>query len=151
MSRPVDLDRTLELEPEPVDDLAPLESTSAGPTVPRQDRIQTVSRPLTLESRPPVVAREHERELESHRLSLERREQRHRHAIELAEQRSRHELLKSGRHHEGRMLVAMMGLVVASGLAWITMPDTEAAQIVFTTGFGAVAGYLGGRSQRRDP
>ena len=47
-------------------------------------------------------------------------------------------------------MAAVLVLVVASGLTWILMPWAEAAQIVFTTSFGAVAGYLGAKTRREE-
>ncbi|MCH9688541.1 MAG: hypothetical protein K0V04_44330 [Deltaproteobacteria bacterium] len=157
MSRPDDLERTLELPPEPVDDLAPLSEERPGPAQPRPDRFQTVSCPPPLEERSrdgnEREEDEHDRqiarELASRRLSIARREQRHRHTIERAEQRHRHEYRLQRRRQEARIVAAMLMLVVASGLAWITMPAVDAAQIVFTTCFGAIAGYLGARSRGR--
>ena len=93
MSRADDLDRTQELPPEPLDDLAPLQSTDSTP-VPRPERIQTISLPLPLDELSSDDV-EHDRmiarELASRRMSIARREQRHRHSIERAEQRHRHE------------------------------------------------------------
>lgn len=151
MPRLAQLDRTLELPPETLDDLDDLEFDVAGPVERRPDRIQTISRPLSLEddSGPhDEQGRQIARELASRRLSITRREQRHRHEIEQAEQRHRHEqrLLRS--RQETRIVVSVLLLVVASGLGWIMLPATDAAQIVFTTSFGAVAGYLGARSRR---
>lgn len=147
-----DLDRTLELPAEPLDDLAPLESTTSGPTERRPDRIQTVSRPLPLSEEIETIAdntdEEIERELVSRRLSIARREQQHRHAIEMAQVRERQEARRRRAKQEARFLGAAIMLVVASGLAWIAFPMTDAAQIVFTTSFGVVAGYLGGRGRR---
>ena len=150
MSRADDLDRTQELPPEPLDDLAPLQSTDSTP-VPRPERIQTISLPLPLdELSANDVAHDRmiARELASRRMSIARREQRHRHSIERAEQRHRHEQRLLRRRQEARIVAAVLVLVVASGLAWILLPAAEAAQIVFTTSFGAVAGYLGARSRR---
>lgn len=147
MPTPDDLDRTQELPAEPLDDLAPLESRGSSP-VPRPERIKTISCPLPLDER---SSSDHEddrriaRELASGRISIARREQRHRHAMELAELRHRHEQRLQRRRLEGRILAAVLMLVVASGLAWISLPKAEAAQVVFTTCFGAVAGYLGAR------
>ncbi|MCA9650067.1 MAG: hypothetical protein H6712_18195 [Myxococcales bacterium] len=150
MSRADDLDRTQELPPEPLDDLAPLQSTDSTP-VPRPERIQTISLPLPLDELSSDDV-EHDRmiarELASRRMSIARREQRHRHSIERAEQRHRHEQRLLRRRQEARIVAAVLVLVVASGLAWILLPAAEAAQIVFTTSFGAVAGYLGARSRR---
>ena len=150
MSRADDLDRTQELPPEPLDDLAPLQSTDSTP-VPRPERIQTISLPLPLDELSSADV-EHDRmiarELASRRMSIARREQRHRHSIERAEQRHRHEQRLLRRRQEARIVAAVLVLVVASGLAWILLPAAEAAQIVFTTSFGAVAGYLGARSRR---
>lgn len=155
-----ELDRTLELPPETLDDLDDLGSTVTGTVQPRPERIQTVSRPLPLEDLDKSTGghttlddaheREIARELASRRLSYQRREQRHRHAIEEAEQRHRHEQLLLRNRQEARIVLSMLALVVLSGLAWITMPSVDAAQIVFTTSFGAVAGFLGARS-RREP
>jgi Flp pilus assembly protein TadB len=154
-----ELDRTLELPPEPLDDLEDLGSTTTGPIVPRQERIQTISRPLPLEDldRKAVEAtlddegeRMLARELATRRLAYQRREQKHRHAIEEAEQKHRHEQLLLRNGQEARIVLSMLALVVLSGLAWITMPTVDAAQIVFTTSFGAVAGFLGARSRRND-
>lgn len=146
-----ELERTLELPPETLDDLDELESASAGPAQPRQQRRQTVSRPL-LEDDEQDEQNEQERqiarELASRRLSITRREQRHRHALQLAEQRHRHEQRLLRGRQEARIVAGVLLLVVTSGLAWITLPSTDAAQIVFTTSFGAVAGYLGARSRR---
>lgn len=147
-----ELDRTLELPPETLDDLDDLETTSAGPAQPRPERIQTVSRPLPLEDEGALAedeqGRQIQRELASRRLSIARREQRHRHALQAAEQRHRHEQRLLRGRQEARIVAGVLLLVVTSGLAWITMPATDAAQIVFTTSFGAVAGYLGARSRR---
>jgi uncharacterized membrane protein len=147
-----DLDRTLELPPETLDDLDDLGSTVTGPIQPRPNRIQTISRPLPLEDlgRASSDAHEHElaREVASRRLAYQRREQKHRHAIQEAEQKHRHEQLLLRNRQEARIVLSMLALVVLSGLAWITMPDVDAAQIVFTTSFGAVAGFLGARSRR---
>lgn len=152
-ARPEDPDRTLELPPEMLDDLDELETTIAGPTQPRQARTQTVSRPLSLDDddddeQEQEQERQIARELASRRLSIARREQRHRHAIQAAEQRHRHEQRLQRGRQEARIVAGVLLLVVTSGLAWITMPATDAAQIVFTTSFGAVAGYLGARSRR---
>lgn len=135
-----------------IDDLAPLRCTDAEPQ-PRPPRAQTVSVPPPLDERSSddvEFDRQISRELASRRLTIARREQRHRHAIELAEQRHRHEQRLSRRRQEARIVGAVLMLVVASGFAWITMPLAEAAQIVFTTSFGAVAGYLGARTRERD-
>lgn len=150
---PDDLDRTLELPPETLDDLDDLEAAVAGPAQPRPERIQTVSRPLPLEVEDDddeEQERQIARELASRRLSIARREQRHRHNLQLAEQRHRHEQRLLRGRQEARIVAGVLLLVVTSGLAWITMPSTDAAQIVFTTSFGAVAGYLGARSRRSD-
>lgn len=156
MSWPVDLDRTLELPAEHLDDLEPLESTTSGPAERRPKRIQTVSRPYPLEERSVSddpeeqeqlrIAREKvARKMAAQKLDSERREQEHRHALEVAEQRSRHEhRLRQGRQ-EAHILTAALVLMVGSGLAWIVMPVTAAAQIVFAASLGAVAGYLAGR------
>jgi hypothetical protein len=148
-----ELDRTLELPPETLDDLDDLGSTVTGPIQPRPERIQTISRPMPLED-VGASADEHHlriaRELASRRLTIERREQKHRHAIEEAEQRHRHEQRLARGRQEARIVGSVLLLVVLSGLAWITLPGTDAAQIVFTTSFGAVAGYLGARSRRID-
>lgn len=144
MPTPDDLDRTQELPAEPLDDLAPLESRDSSP-VPRPERIKTISCPLPLDSNGREEDRQIARELASGRISIARREQRHRHAMELAELRHRHEQRLARRRLEGRILAAVLMLVVASGLAWISLPKAEAAQVVFTTCFGAVAGYLGAR------
>ncbi len=157
MTWPEDLDRTLELPPESLDDLAPLGAAGAGPAVPRPERIQTVSLPLPLEERSRDDGQraedEHDRqiarELASRRLSIERREQRHRHTIERADQRHHHEQRLARRRQEARIVGAMLALVLASGVAWILMPDVQAAQIVFSTCFGAIGGYLGARSRGR--
>jgi uncharacterized membrane protein len=154
-----ELDRTLELPPETLDDLDDLGSSVTGPILPRPDRIQTISRPLPLEDLTTSTLSsasddEHERQLvrevASRRLSYQRREQRHRHALQEAEQRHRHEQLLLRNRQEARVVLSMLALVVLSGLAWITMPDVDAAQIVFTTSFGAVAGFVGARSRRSD-
>ncbi len=145
------LDRTLELPPETLDDLDEIEISLAGPAQPRPERIQTVSRPLSLEEESSLddeQGRQIARELASRRLSITRREQRHRHELEQAEQRHRHEQRVLRSRQETRIVVSVLLLVVASGLAWIMLPATDAAQIVFTTSFGAVAGYLGARSRR---
>jgi hypothetical protein len=154
-----ELDRTLELPPETLDDLDDLGSTTTGPVQPRPNRIQTISRPLPLEERSASgIAssdEDHEhrlaREVASRRLAYQRREQRHRHGIEEAEQKHRHEQLILRNRQETRIVLSMLALVVLSGLAWITMPTVDAAQIVFTTSFGAVAGFVGARSRRSDP
>jgi len=155
-----ELDRTLELPPETLDDLDDLGSTVTGPVQPRPTRIQTISRPLPLEERSTAALAnagddEHEhqlaREVASRRLAYQRREQKHRHVIEEAEQKHRHEQLLLRNRQEARIVLSMLALVVLSGLAWITMPSVDAAQIVFTTSFGAVAGFLGARSRRGDP
>lgn len=156
-----ELDRTLELPPETLDDLDDLGSTVTGPVQPRPNRIQTISRPLPLEDRSAVTTTisisgddEHEhqlaREVTSRRLAYQRREQRHRHVIEEAEQKHRHEQLLLRNRQEARIVLSMLALVVLSGLAWITMPTVDAAQIVFTTSFGAIAGFLGARSRRSE-
>jgi hypothetical protein len=154
-----ELDRTQELPPETLDDLDDLGSTATGPVQPRPKRIQTISRPLPLDERVTATITsagddEHEhqlaREVTSRRLAYQRREQRHRHAIEEAEQKHRHEQLLLRNRQEARIVLSMLALVVLSGLAWITMPTVDAAQIVFTTSFGAVAGFLGARSRRGD-
>jgi hypothetical protein len=154
MPRLEQLDRTLELPPETLDDLDDIEITAAGPAQPRPQRIQTLSRPLALEDDGAAEDEEHgrqiARELASRRLSIARREQRHRHELQLAEQRHRHEQRVQRSRQEARIVGGVLLLVVASGLAWITMPGLDAAQIVFTTSFGAVAGYLGARSRRVD-
>lgn len=145
-------DTTLELAPETLDDLDELEVTLAGPTQPRRERTQTFSRPRPLEeeSLDDEQGRLIARELASRRLSITRHEQRHRHELQQAEQRHRHEQRLLRGRQEARIVGSVLLLVVLSGLAWITLPSTEAAQIVFTTSFGAVAGYLGGRSRRGD-
>ncbi|MEX1365202.1 MAG: hypothetical protein AB1Z98_18890 [Nannocystaceae bacterium] len=152
MTWPEDPDRTQELPPETLDDLAPLAIRGSAPQ-PRQQRTQTVSLPLPLDDRSWDEAeqeRQIARELASRRLSIARREQRHRHAVERAEQRHRHDQRLQRRRQEGRIVAAVLVLVVTSGLAWILVPAAEAAQIVFTTSFGAVAGYLGARSKREE-
>ncbi len=152
-----ELDRTLELPPEALDDLDDLGSTVTGPVQPRPERIQTISRPLPLEdlhtsALASTLDDEHERllarELASRKLAYHRREQKHRHVIEEAEQKHRHEQLLLRNRQEARIVLSMLALVVLSGMAWITMPTVDAAQIVFTTSFGAVAGFLGARSRR---
>lgn len=153
MSTPVDLDRTQELPPESLDDLAPLQVSGSEPE-PRRQREQTISLPRPLDewsSDDVSHDRQIARELASRRMSIARREQRHRHTLERAEQRHRHEQRLLRRRQESRIVAAVLVLVVASGLAWILMPVAEAAQIVFTTSFGAVAGYLGAkkRDERR--
>ena len=151
MSTSFDPDRTQELPPEPLDDLSPLESTGSAP-VPRPERIQTISTPLPFEESSSTDARDPqlERELASRRMSIARREQRHRHAIELGEQKHRHEQRLLRRRQEARIIGSVLLLVVTSGLAWIAMPGADAAQMVFTTSFGAAAGYLGARNRGRD-
>ena len=151
MPWPDDLDRTLELPAESVDDLAPLESTTAGAVQRRRpDRIKTVSRPAPLDpisvSSPddPGAAQV----IAARQLAIARREQDHRHAMQREELLQRHEHRRFRRRQEGRIMAAALVLVVASGLAWMVLPDTAAAQIVFTTSFGALVGYLGGRSRR---
>ncbi|MCX4247612.1 hypothetical protein OEB96_43750 [Paraliomyxa miuraensis] len=149
----MDFDRTLELPAEPLDDLDELETTMAGPSQPRQTRKQIVSHPLSLDDDDDDDQQQEQelriaRELASRRLSIARREQRHRHAIELGDQRHRHEQRLLRGRQEARIVAGVLLLVVTSGLAWITMPNADAAQIVFTTSFGAVAGYLGGRTRR---
>lgn len=144
------LDRTLELPAEPVDDLEPLESTSAGEAQRRPERIQTVSRPAPLD---PISVTSVEdpraaQVLAARQMAIARREQDHRHAMQREEQRQRLEHRRFRRKQEGRIMVASLVLVVASGIAWMLMPDTTAAQIVFTTSFGALVGYLGGRSRK---
>jgi uncharacterized membrane protein len=151
MPRLAQLDRTQELPPETLDDLDDLEINVAGPAQPRPDRIQTISRPLALEDESSIddeQGRQIARELASRRLSIARREQRHRHELEQAEQRHRHEQRVLRSRQETRIVVSVLLLVVASGLGWIMLPATDAAQIVFTTSFGAVAGYLGARSRK---
>jgi hypothetical protein len=156
MARNAELDRTLELPPEPLDDLDDLGSTATGPIVPRQERIQTISRPLPLEEHVTTSAvattldDEHERVLVG-RMAYQRREQRHRHALQEKEQQHRHEQLLLRNRQEARIVLSMLALVVMSGLAWITMPTVDAAQIVFTTSFGAIAGFLGARTRRESP
>ncbi len=152
MSRPEQPDRTLELPPETLDDLDELEETPAGPAQPRRERVQTLSRPRPLEeeSLDDETGRQIARELASRRLSIARYEQRHRHELEQTEQRHRHEQRLVRERQEARIVASVLLLVVASGLAWITMPVTDAAQIVFTTSFGAVAGYLGARKRTND-
>lgn len=155
MATIAELDRTLELPPETLDDLDDLGSTVTGPVQPRPERIQTISRPLPLEdtagpsSLAATLDEEHERLLLA-RMAYQRREQRHRHALQEKEQLHRHEQLLLRNRQEARIVLSMLALVVLSGLAWITMPDVDAAQIVFTTSFGAIAGFLGARS-RREP
>jgi uncharacterized membrane protein len=154
MARNAELDRTLELPPEPLDDLDDLGSTATGPIVPRQERIQTISRPLPLEEHvtsavATTLDDEHERVLVG-RMAYQRREQRHRHALQEKEQQHRHEQLLLRNRQEARIVLSMLALVVMSGLAWITMPTVDAAQIVFTTSFGAIAGFLGARTTRRE-
>lgn len=149
-----DLDRTLELPPETLDDLDDLGSTVTGTVQPRPERIQTISRPLPLEehttsSLAATLDDEHERLLMA-RMAYQRREQRHRHALQEKEQVHRHAQLLLRNRQEARIVLSMLALVVLSGLAWITMPTVDAAQIVFTTSFGAIAGFLGARS-RREP
>jgi len=149
MPRSEDLDRTLELPAEHVDDLEPLESTTAGPIEPRADRVRTTCRPQALdESLVETITESTERQLELRGLAIARREQQHRHALELAELRDRHEGRRHRVQQEARIVGAVLLLVVASGVAWIAMPVADAAQIVFTTSFGVVLGYLGGRSRR---
>ena len=147
------LDRTLELPPETLDDLDDLGSTVTGTLQPRPERIQTISRPLPLEEHTSSLAAtlddEHERLLIS-RMAYQRREQRHRHALQEKEQQHRHDQLLLRNRQEARIVLSMLALVVLSGMAWITMPTVDAAQIVFTTSFGAIAGFLGARS-RREP
>lgn len=155
MATIAELDRTLELPPETLDDLDDLGSTITGSVQPRPERIQTISRPLPLEdagiasSLASTLDDEHERMLVA-RMAYQRREQRHRHALQEKEQLHRHEQLLLRNRQEARIVLSMLALVVLSGLAWITMPDVDAAQIVFTTSFGAIAGFLGARS-RREP
>lgn len=142
----------LELPPETLDDLDELEFTAAGPAQPRRERMQTFSRPRPLEeeSIDDERSRQIARELASRKLSFTRHEQRHRHELEQAEQRHRHEQRLLRGRQEARIVGGVLLLVVVSGMVWITMPATDAAQIVFTTSFGAVAGYLGARSRRSD-
>ncbi|MEM9463337.1 MAG: hypothetical protein AAGF11_54850 [Myxococcota bacterium] len=150
MPWPDALDRTLELPAEPVDDLDPLESTTAGFVERRPKRIQTISRPAPMDeasiSEPtdPRAAQV----IAARRLAIERREQEHRHALQMEDMRQRHELRHHRRRQESRILAAALVMVVASGVGWIFGPDSEAAKIVFTTSFGALIGYLGGRSRR---
>lgn len=150
MPWPDALDRTLELPAEPVDDLDPLESTTAGVMERRPPRTQTISRPAPLdeisvtESTDPRVAQV----IAARQLAIARREQEHRHALQLQEMRERHEQGHYRRRQESRILAGALVLVVASGIAWMLLPQTEAAQIIFTTSFGALVGYLGGRSRR---
>lgn len=135
-----------------IDDLAPLHSADSAPC-PRPPRVEIISRPLSLDERSSddvAHDRQISRELASRRLTIARREQRHRHTVELAEQRHRHAQRLARRRQEARIVGAVLLLVVVSGFAWITMPLAEAAQIVFTTSFGAVAGYLGARTRERD-
>ncbi|MEM7158921.1 MAG: hypothetical protein AAF799_39150 [Myxococcota bacterium] len=152
MTKPFDPERTQELPPEPLDDLAPLQSTGSEP-VPRPPRTQTISLPPPLEERSSANVehdRQLERELASRRMSIARREQRHRHNIERADQRHRHEQRLQRRRQEARIIGSVLLLVVTSGLAWIVMPGADAAQMVFTTSFGAAAGYLGARNRGRE-
>lgn len=149
-----ELDRTLELPPETLDDLDDLGSTVTGPVQPRPERIQTISRPLPLEEHASnalaaTLDDEHERLLVA-RMAYQRREQRHRHALQEKEQQHRHDQLLLRNRQEARIVLSMLALVVLSGLGWITMPEVDAAQIVFTTSFGAIAGFLGARSRRGD-
>ncbi len=149
MPRSEDLDRTLELPAEHVDDLEPLESTTAGPIEARPDRVQTTYRPQAFdESLVETITESTERQVELRALAIARRDQQHRHAVELAELRHRHEGRRQRTRQETLVMGAVMLLAVSSGLAWIAMPVADAAQIVFTTSFGVVVGYLGGRNRR---
>jgi len=157
MPRPEDLDRTLELPAEALDDLDPLESTTAGPVVPHPARTRTVARPLSPGDSQDAFTEVYDsieqpasQQVAIRRMAIARREQRHRHALELEEQRERHRRIRQRMQQETRLMGAVLLLVVASGLAWIAMPVVDAAQIVFTTSFGVAAGYLGGRSRRGD-